>query len=328
MKHRRVGFTLVELLVVIGIIAVLVGILLPALGAARRQAQAAKCAAALREVGNCFKMYEVDSKGWYPVARINGYMTRYPNGTITPYNIDGVDYPTATPANGQAYWFTFLTKYATKGKTGNANGTDETSAYLSRQTIFFGCPSWTGYQRGGVNVGDTNVVQVGYGMNPFPTFQSTARPDPINQGADVTQQAVIDPNGTKGTWQRAKAWSHSQERMLVADSKFWESLSNSPPATGYPAGSNGWPMAVYPQPILSNSSLDAATGHQFDASTSCVDMYRHGKAPGLISFNGGPYFFDPSGGKVAYNILYADGHVSKASDGREAYRSIRMKFPG
>ena len=85
---------------------------------------------------------------------------------------------------------------------------------------------------------------------------------------------------------------------------------------------------MYPQPILSNSSLDGATAHQFDAFTSCVDIYRHGKYPGLISFNGGPFFFDPSAGKVGYNVLYADGHVATATDGREAYRSIRMKFPG
>ena len=67
-KQRPHAFTLIELLVVISIIALLVGILLPALAAARARAQAMLCASNEKQFGIAIAVYRTDFEAVYPVT--------------------------------------------------------------------------------------------------------------------------------------------------------------------------------------------------------------------------------------------------------------------
>jgi len=121
-RSNRRAFTLVELLVVIGIIAVLVAILLPTLNRARESARRTKCLANLRGIGQLVMMYANQFKGQMPIGYSNGngasgvnysesyWMLRYDTAQTPPirYTALGFLYPagliTTSDVEGEIFY--------------------------------------------------------------------------------------------------------------------------------------------------------------------------------------------------------------------------------
>jgi len=97
----RRAFTLVELLVVIGIIALLISILLPSLTKAREQAKRVSCASQQRQIFLAIRIYADESKGWLP-----GGTSSSPNGIVGGQRIVQLMGGKADFSIGAPYWMT------------------------------------------------------------------------------------------------------------------------------------------------------------------------------------------------------------------------------
>lgn len=176
-RVRTRAFTIVELLTVVGIIAALIAILMPALIAARRSAQQIACTANLRQMGQALTLYTTDTR-FYP----------------------GTNGLTGSPANSMAIWPTRLRAYL--------NGNQQLFVCPARDPALVDWPVTTGGSGNeyasaidsgwGYNLGEVLLYEAGhtqffsYGYNdwgtnggPGPILNASAGQTQLGLGGDV-----------------------------------------------------------------------------------------------------------------------------------------------
>lgn len=135
------AFTLVELLVVIGIIAVLISILLPALNRARRSAMTTQCMSNLRQIGIAYRFYAEANKGYMPYVLNHCWDSYVPNSN----------------RQKRLYWYIALAPFLTKGYDPMQPTPDR-----DLPKVFRACPAWT--QWIDPDTADAEWI-IGYGQN-------------------------------------------------------------------------------------------------------------------------------------------------------------------
>jgi prepilin-type N-terminal cleavage/methylation domain-containing protein/prepilin-type processing-associated H-X9-DG protein len=324
-SHRRApsacrshyhAFTLVELLVVIGIIALLVSMLLPALNKARASAQSVACLANLRTLGQGMQMYASEQKGAILGAGINN--KHFLNTTPNSWALIPAFFSPNLPIGGPIALADWCGPMAEMLKIQVSNSPEAGKRWARYREIgSFLCPSSDGvlsmpFGTGFDDVGPGN--QLGYATN-FSMLLTTATALPENRPgmSDHTRISggVGWPRIPKDYTPKITKVGKTAEKIYMADAgKFHNpAVTNAPtynlnlaPTPNSP-GRNSGPYTDYGPYINATAAYDRSVANGGPGTDGRVYSFRHGKRTGGLKM-----------GAYRLNVLYFDGHAENIDE--------------
>ena len=302
--RQRKAFTLVELLVVIGIIALLISILLPSLSRARGAANAVDCQARLRQIGMGMQLYATSNNGVFPwgmlyhdAAHLTGTPNPYPNERwwkwhYTVSQMLGTD----NMQNNNAYWGPNNPIFIDKDSNGEETPWGWRSDYIAHPRIM-----------------PQNST-----TDPFPPSRTS---DKLSQ----TKMASIRNSAeVMAVWDSPQNVGYGNSAQEIAEFPhswqfYWGTYLTMP----NPQPSQTWISALYDTYIM--------PGEQSSGDGRVLQKQWNKDFPGAPwddRANGGyqSAFRFRHMGNTTLNALYADGHVDSKKVGEIKIKDVSVKI--
>jgi prepilin-type N-terminal cleavage/methylation domain-containing protein/prepilin-type processing-associated H-X9-DG protein len=313
-ENKRLGFTLVELLVVIGIIALLISILLPSLNKARQAANTVACLANQRSIGQALAIYVSEFKGALPGSGVTSGRHFWAAGTLVNASAKTYPPPSANIPEGPIAPADYIGPLARMMQLKVPTDLGPVKRYqFYRESKVFTCPSaasmiTTAYTGGGAPDAAAGPM-LGYATN----FNFLITPA---GGPGVTDYTRINANTTNwwtlpaGYFPKITKVGRTSDKIFLADAaKFFSST------TGFTYNLDPYPAPNNPNQASSSIYTDYGA---FTKSTRAYDRtvanggtgldgrtlsYRHGKQGRGLAF-----------GSYRLNALFFDGHAETLSE--------------